>query len=70
MKTLYNLDPFPVVPNIHARAVKPGGSYDFTDEQVAAGITGNWSENDPRVPPRAARRQSTEPAPAGEGASE
>jgi hypothetical protein len=49
MPRLYSLDPFPVVPNIHRPAVFPGEGYDFTDEQVAAGITGQWSETDPRA---------------------
>jgi hypothetical protein len=49
MPRLYSLDPFPVVPNIHRPAVFPGMGYDFTDEQVKAGITGQWSEKDPRA---------------------
>ena len=47
MPRLLNWEPYPVVPNIHRPAVPPGGTYDFTDEQVAAGITGRWSTEDP-----------------------
>jgi hypothetical protein len=63
MPRLYSLDPFPVVPNIHAPAVLPGEPYDFTDEQVAAGIAGPWSEHDPRRPPPASATEATDPAP-------
>jgi hypothetical protein len=50
MKTLYNVDHLPVVVVNNAPAVKPGESYDFTDEQVEAGITGRWSETRPTGP--------------------
>lgn len=49
MKTLYNVDHLPVVVVNNAPAIRPGESYDFTDEQVEAGITGRWSETDPRA---------------------
>lgn len=62
MPRLYNLEPYPVVPNMHALAVLPGESYDFTDEQVTAGITGQWSENDPRGPAPQVKVETTAPA--------
>lgn len=71
MPRLYNLDHLPVVVDIHKLAVYPGMGYDFTDEQVKAGITGLWSEKDPRAgleqerafkARRAAEAVSTEPA--------
>lgn len=49
MPKLFNLDHSPVVVDYSERAVMPGESYDFTDEQVAAGIAGQWSEEDPRA---------------------
>ena len=51
MPTLFNTDSQArlVDPLRDERAVMPGESYDFTDEQVAAGIAGSWSEEDPRA---------------------
>lgn len=48
MPTLYNLDHQHAIigPDV---SVAPGAAHDFTDEQVAAGISGRWSENDPRA---------------------
>lgn len=48
MPTRWNVGPSPVVLNWTEPAVMPGDSYDFTDEQIAAGLAGEWSEADPR----------------------
>lgn len=47
MPRLFNIDHSPVSVE-NGPAVMPGETYDFTDEQVAVGIAGLWSENDPR----------------------
>lgn len=47
MPRFFNIDHSPVSVE-NGPAVMPGDTYDFTDEQVAAGIAGRWSENDPR----------------------
>lgn len=49
-KTLYNTDSVPVVPSrgIDEPAVQPGAPYEFTPEEIEAGISGSWSEEDPR----------------------
>lgn len=69
MKTLFNVDHLPVVLENDAPAIEPGASYDFTDEQVEAGIAGVWSEDDPRGPARQTKpaapvvtQQTTAPA--------
>jgi hypothetical protein len=51
MPRLFNVDHGPVLvdPIRDERAVLPGESYDFTDEQIAAGLAGQWSETDPRA---------------------
>jgi hypothetical protein len=49
VKRLYNLDHAPAVVDINKPAVFRHCGYDFTDEQVRAGITGLWSEEDPRA---------------------
>lgn len=48
MPTLYNVDSQAAVVSHSARAVQPGDSHDFTDEEVAAGLGGAWSELAPR----------------------
>jgi hypothetical protein len=48
MPKLYNVGPSPVVLDWSGPAIMPGDSYEFTDEQAAAGIAGDWSEKDPR----------------------
>lgn len=45
---LYNVDHSPVVVKQNERAVMPCLPYEFTDEEVAAGIAGLWSEENPR----------------------
>ena len=45
---LYNLDHQPTVVDHSEPAVMPGECYDFTKEQVAAGLSGSWSKDDPR----------------------
>lgn len=57
MPKLWNLDHQPqlVDPINDERAVMPGESYDFTDEQVAAGLAGQWGEEDPRAGLKAER---------------
>lgn len=49
MPRLFNVGSEPVVISWSERAVMPGGSYVFTDEQVAAGVAGQWSEENPRT---------------------
>lgn len=49
MPKLFNTGHMPVVLSWQEPAVMPGDSYDFTDEQAAAGIAGDWSEHDPRA---------------------
>lgn len=51
MPRRWNLDPFPVVVDAELPAIQPGEPHDFTDEQIKAGITGNWSKTDPRAKP-------------------
>lgn len=48
MPKLFNVGPDPVVIDWSERAVMPGEPYDFTDEQIAAGLAGQWSETNPR----------------------
>jgi hypothetical protein len=45
---LWNLDHQPVVVENDQPAVLPGESYEFTKEQIEAGVAGNWSDKDPR----------------------
>ena len=49
-KRLYNTDHQPLLinPVSGERAVMPGESRVFTDEELSAGLTGSWSEEDPR----------------------
>ena len=49
MPKLFNTGHSPVVLSWTEPAVLPGESYDFTDEQAAAGIAGDWSDVDPRA---------------------
>ena len=46
---LWNVDHQPVVIDHDHPAVQPGESHDFTDEQLAGGLAGLWSETDPRA---------------------
>lgn len=50
MPRLYNVDhqPHLINPVGDERAVLPGEPYEFSDEQIAAGLAGHWSETDPR----------------------
>ena len=48
MPTLFNRDHQTAILGPET-AVQPGEPHDFTDEQVAAGIAGLWSEEDPRA---------------------
>lgn len=48
MPKLFNVGPDPVVIDWSEPAVMPGTAYEFTDEHVAAGLAGQWSEVDPR----------------------
>jgi hypothetical protein len=45
---LFNCDSQPVVIDHAQPAVMPGCAHDFTREQIKAGITGVWSEENPR----------------------
>lgn len=49
MPTRWNVGPSPLVLDWNHPAVLPGDSHDFTDEQIDAGIAGDWSETDPRA---------------------
>ena len=55
MPKLFNLDHQPVVIHHGERAVMPGEPYEFTDEQIEAGLAGQWSEEDPRAGLKAER---------------
>ena len=44
----WNLDHQPVVVDNDEPAVPPGESYDFSKEQLEAGLAGTWSDRDPR----------------------
>jgi hypothetical protein len=56
MQKLFNVDhQTAVIDPIESIAVQPGESYDFTDEQVAAGLAGSWSDEDPRAGLKAER---------------
>lgn len=48
MPIRYNIDHQPQIVEHGKRAVMPGGMHNFTDEQVAAGLTGSWSAENPR----------------------
>lgn len=48
MRRLYNLDAQPIIVSHDQPAVQPGDGHDFTEEQIKAGVTGIWSEEDPR----------------------
>jgi hypothetical protein len=77
-KILWNVGPGPVVLDWSSPAIQPGDSHEFTDEQVDAGIAGDWSDKDPRSGLEAekafkqkrdaapAASPTTEPAQAGE----
>lgn len=54
-KLLWNLDHQPVVVSWQEPAIMPGESHEFTDEQVAAGLTGLWGDEDPRAGLKAER---------------
>ena len=48
MPELFNIGHSPVVLSWSEPAVMPGESHDFTDEQIAVGVAGDWSDTDPR----------------------
>lgn len=45
---LYNVGHQTAVIDHDHPGVRPGESYDFTEEQIEAGIAGEWSEENPR----------------------
>jgi hypothetical protein len=45
---LYNTDHQPAVIDHAQPGVLPGESYEFTDEQIKAGLAGSWSKENPR----------------------
>ena len=50
MPTRFNTDHQPAVLDwIENVVVQPGESHDFTDDEIAAGLAGSWSEQDPRA---------------------
>lgn len=49
MPTRWNIDPQPQAIDHEEGPVLPGDPYDFTAEQIKAGLTGNWSTKDPRI---------------------
>ena len=71
MPIRFNLDHCPVVLNWQESAIMPGASHEFTDEQIAAGLTGLWGEEDPRAglaAERAFKQKRDRPAPTTEPA--
>lgn len=49
MPTRWNVDhQHALIDPLNYISVAPGASYEFTDEQIEAGIAGCWSEVDPR----------------------
>lgn len=48
MKKLFNVDHQTVIVDHDLPGVAPGEAYEFDDE-TAAGLTGLWSEQDPRA---------------------
>lgn len=50
MPQLYNRDAYPLVPRPGVAAVEPGDPADFSDEEIARGIAGNWSKENPYAP--------------------
>ena len=44
-----------VIDQIRGPVIAPGDSHEFTDEQVEAGIAGDWSDTDPRAGLKAER---------------
>lgn len=48
MPTRWNTGHSPVVLDWQLPAVMPGESCEFTDDQIAAGLAGDWSDTDPR----------------------
>lgn len=69
MPRFFNIDHSPVSIE-NGPAVMPGDTYDFTDEQVAAGIAGLWSENDPRGPAPQGKSSSDATSATGEQTTE
>ena len=49
MPRRWNVHHSPIVLDNHKPAVWPGQPYDFTDEQIAEGLSEWWSEEDPRA---------------------
>jgi hypothetical protein len=50
MPTRWNVDhQHALLDPISGLVVAPGESYEFTDEQIEAGLAGSWSEEDPRA---------------------
>ena len=49
MPILYNASPNYIQPVPNEPAVAPGDGYEFTDEQIAAGLDGAWVEENPRA---------------------
>ena len=50
MPTRFNTDHQAAVLDwIEHVVVQPGESHEFTDEEIAAGLAGSWSETDPRA---------------------
>lgn len=50
MPTRWNVDhQHALIDPLNYITVAPGEPHEFTDEQIAAGIAGQWSEEDPRA---------------------
>lgn len=50
MPRLYNTDHQTAVLSwVEGIVVQPGEPHDFTDEELAVGLAGSWSEQDPRA---------------------
>ena len=48
-KTLYNIEAGGQILDPNERAVMPGESHEFSDEEIEHGIPAGWSETDPRA---------------------
>lgn len=56
---LYNRDHQAAIVEQDEPGVRPGESYDFTDEQIAAGISGVWSKGEPRKASRGSSKDKS-----------
>lgn len=60
---LYNHDRLPVVPRPNMRSVEFGEAVEFSDEEIANGVAGNWSPESP-FPKYVKKHMKVKPNPA------